>query len=227
MTEPLLKIESLTKKYAENAKSNLANEVLKGVNLSVMPGEKIAIVGPSGCGKSTLLNIIGTLEVPTSGSLHFNSTDLLQISEKERANIRNRNIGIVFQDHHLLPQYTVLENILLPCLVLGVEHIQRAERLLERVGLTARKDAFPAEISGGERQRAAVIRALMNQPDLILADEPTGSLDVKHAMEVAHLLSDMSTEEGAALLLVTHSEQVAGIMGKTLRLDAGILEIKQ
>lgn len=199
--------------------------VLAGVSLDVASGESLAIVGPSGCGKSTLLNIIGTLDTPTSGSLTFDGRDILTFDDAERAQFRNQSVGFVFQLHHLLPQCTALENVLVPALVRsGSDDAHpRAMQLLKRVGLANRLRNRPGELSGGERQRVAVARALINRPRLLLADEPTGSLSRQGADDLARLLLELNEEEGLALVVVTHSPSVARMMGRVLVLRGGVL----
>jgi len=188
-------------------------EVLRGVSFDLAAGDALAITGPSGSGKSTLLHLIGALDRPTSGRIEVEGREVYRLPEKELARFRNQTIGFVFQDHHLLPQYSVQENVLIPALAFpgradGAE--QRAHELIERVGLAARIDHRPAELSGGERQRVAVARALINQPSLLLCDEPTGSLDAANAEGVADLLFELHGESGAMLIAVTHSEELAG-----------------
>jgi lipoprotein-releasing system ATP-binding protein len=223
---PLLQLKSISKTYPSNEGGVL--EVLREVNLSLCAGESVAILGPSGCGKSTLLNIIGTLDCPTSGSVLLDGVELETLGQREIARIRNRRIGFVFQLHHLLPQCTVLENVLLPTLAdpkarPGPEVTQRAEALLQRVGLADRRGHRPGQLSGGERQRAAVVRALINQPALLLADEPTGSLDHATAEALGELLAALNREEGLALITVTHSAELAGRMSRTLEIRDGAL----
>ncbi|NUM55152.1 MAG: ABC transporter ATP-binding protein [Candidatus Hydrogenedentes bacterium] len=199
--------------------------VLSGVDLELMRGESVAIVGPSGCGKSTLLNLIGTLDRPTSGTISIKGRDLAGLSEAELAALRNTEIGFVFQLHHLLPQCTVLENALVPTLVNANSSscVERAQRLLERVGLLQRAHQLPGKLSGGERQRAAVVRALINKPSLLLADEPTGSLNQHGAEQLAQLLLELNREEQMTLIVVTHSEEVAHMMGRVFELREGAL----
>ena len=202
--------------------------VLKDVTLRVAAGESVAIVGPSGSGKSTLLNIIGTLDGPTAGSVLLEGRDLSKFNGKELATIRNREIGFVFQLHHLLPQCTVLENVLVPTLVNGNRSSRenaetRARQFLERVGLGSRLSHRPGQLSGGERQRVAVVRALINNPKLLLADEPTGSLDRASADNLSQLLIELNHEEGVTLIVVTHSLDLAARMGRVLELRDGVL----
>jgi len=214
-----LKLEDVSKQYDENTL------VLRGVDLEVRQGESVAIIGPSGCGKSTLLNIIGTLDRPTQGAVFFDGSDLLALNEKELAEFRNRQIGFIFQLHHLLPQCTILENVLVPSLVnKDAGNVQaRALDLLERVGLSHRLKHRPGQLSGGERQRAAVVRALINRPRLLLADEPTGSLSQDGADRLTHLLLELNREENLALIVVTHSLRVAEKMDRVLSLQNGKL----
>ena len=201
----------------------MAVEVLSGINLQVAEGETVAIVGPSGCGKSTLLNCIGTLEPPTSGNILFRGRDIQQMNPVESAKFRNESIGFVFQLHHLLPQCSVLENVLVPTLInRKADHPRkRAERLLERVGLANRLLHVPGELSGGERQRVAVVRALINRPALLLADEPTGSLSQQGAEELTQLMLELNREENITLIVVTHSMEVANKMDRVLELING------
>jgi ABC-type lipoprotein export system ATPase subunit len=202
--------------------------VLEGINLEMQPGESAAIIGPSGSGKSTLLNIIGTLDRPTSGQVSLDGQDLLQLDDAQLAAVRNRQIGFVFQSHHLLPQCTVLENVLVPTLAGGdnphrATAPDRARRLLERVGLGRRLDHRPGQLSGGERQRTAIVRALINQPRLLLADEPTGALDRAAAAELARLLGELNREEQVTVILVTHAEDLARCMARRFQLVDGRL----
>jgi len=199
-------------------------EVLRGVDLALAAGDAVAVTGPSGSGKSTLLHIVGALDRPSSGGVEVDGTDPFALPERELARFRNRTVGFVFQDHHLLPQYTVLENVLLPTLAFppppaGAE--ATARRLLERVGLGHRLAHRPAELSGGERQRAAVARALVNGPALLLCDEPTGNLDRTNAMAVTDLLLELEEERGKLLVVVTHSAEVAARFARRLTLVEG------
>ncbi len=201
-------------------------QVLVDASLSLDAGESVAILGPSGSGKSTLLSILGTLERPTAGSVRLAKTDLLTLSEAELAAFRSRHVGFVFQDHHLLPQCTVLENVLVPFLADGVagrSEVALAEDLLERVGLGERSLHCPAQLSGGERQRVAIARALVRQPELLLADEPTGNLDRATAEAVAQLLVELQQERNSMLVVVTHSETLAAKMQRRAELTAGRL----
>ncbi len=221
----LLELINIAKHYDLPGGLN-APYVLKDVALQIAAGESVAITGPSGSGKSTLLNIIGALDRPTSGRVLLEGRNLSQLNEKELATIRNREIGFIFQLHHLLPQYTVLENVLVPTLVdksRSKEAEVTARRLLERVGLEDRLFYRPGRLSGGERQRVAVVRALINNPKLLLADEPTGSLDHATADNLAQLLVELNSEEGVTLILVTHSLELAERMERVLELRDGKL----
>jgi lipoprotein-releasing system ATP-binding protein len=201
--------------------------VLAGVSLSLARGESIAVMGPSGSGKSTLLHILGTLDRPTTGSVKLDGSDPFALSESELAGFRNRRIGFVFQDHHLLPQVSVLENVLIPTLVNReanrTEVTQYARELLDRVGLATRLDHRPAELSGGERQRVAVARALIHKPLLLLADEPTGNLDRTNADAIGHLLLDLHKQQQTILMVVTHSAELAKLFPKKLEMADGRL----
>ena len=224
MKEFVVEAQAVTKVYPGPA-GGADVEVLNGVSLDIAPGESVAIVGPSGSGKSTLLNLIGALDRPTAGRVLLLGRDLTGLSEDELARIRNREIGFVFQRHHLLPQLTVLENALVPALAErgATPPVDRARALLERVGLASRLDHRPGELSGGECQRVAVVRALVNGPGLVLADEPTGSLDAASAIGLTDLLAELNRAEGVALVVVTHSEALASRMGRTYRLAGGRL----
>jgi lipoprotein-releasing system ATP-binding protein len=203
--------------------------VLRGIDLTLAAGESMAIAGPSGCGKSTLLNIIGTLDRPTAGKVTLAGRDVPSLSEKQLAELRSGVIGFVFQFHHLLPQCSVLENVLVPTLVAkpSEDPEARARKLLERVGLGARLTHRPGQLSGGECQRAAVVRALINRPKLLLADEPTGSLDRESAASLAQLLGELNREEGVALVFVTHSADLAARAGRVLELRDGRLDLSK
>lgn len=226
MTQPILALKDVAKEYPESPEPL---RVLSGVSLELMPGETAAIVGPSGCGKSTLLNLIGALDRPTSGSISIRGRDLSGQGEAELAALRNNEIGFVFQLHHLLPQCTVLENALVPTLVNtnSKSCVERAQKLLDRVGLSARAHQLPGKLSGGERQRAAVVRALINKPGLLLADEPTGSLNQHGAEQLTQLLLDLNREEQMTLIVVTHSEEVASMMGRVFELREGALHERE
>ena len=224
---PLLKVANVTRRY-DSPDSAQPITVLDQVSLQVARGESLAIVGPSGSGKSTLLQIIGTLDRPSSGTVTLDGQDLHTLDDLQVARVRNRQIGFVFQSHYLLPQCTVWENVLVPTLACP-EHArhqdsgERAERLLIRVGLSERKAHLPGALSGGERQRVAVVRALINQPQLLLADEPTGSLDHASAQQLRQLLLELNREEGVTLIVVTHALDLARRMARVLELKDGKL----
>ena len=216
--------EAIAKSYPTTADQSLS--VLAEASLRLAPGENIAILGPSGSGKSTLLAILGTLDRPTSGTVRIGDVDPFQLPEPELAKFRSRQIGFVFQDHHLLPQCTVLENVLVPFLADGSasrENVDQATRLIGRVGLGARLLHRPAQLSGGERQRVAIARALVRHPALVLADEPTGNLDGTTAEEIAQLLLDLQAEQNSMLVVVTHSEQLAARMQRRMKIAGGVL----
>jgi len=218
----VLKADGICKRYPTRA-GELT--VLRDVSLTVDAGQSVAVLGPSGSGKSTLLNILGTLDVPSSGSVRLDQIDPFALPPRELACFRNRRIGFVFQDHHLLPQCSVFENVLLPTLAGPRENdaTPRARALLDQVGLSERLDHRPAELSGGEKQRVALARALINRPRLILADEPTGNLDRVTAGSVARMLAELPAEQGAILIAVTHSESLAGLFDRRYDLDEGRL----
>ena len=232
MSEPqrrsLLEIEQLVKSY-EVGEGQPPLRVLDGVDLSLGEGETLAVVGPSGSGKSTLLHIACGLLPPTSGTVHFDGKDLAAQGADAISALRNREIGLVFQDHHLLPQCTVLENALLPTLA-GWDRIDpaqseaRARELCTRIGLGERLEHRPARLSGGERQRLAVVRALIREPRLLVADEPTGSLDAERSEELADLLAELNRDLGVALLVVTHSAELARRIGNVAELREGRLQ---
>jgi lipoprotein-releasing system ATP-binding protein len=220
-----LSVENVAKQFPTRTEPL---EVLRGVSLELRCGENVAIMGPSGSGKSTLLNILGTLEPATSGRVVLDGLDTAALPEPELAGLRNRKIGFVFQDHHLLPQCSVLENVLIPTIAHGPatpELVDRARTLIARVGLEARAEHRPAELSGGERQRAALARALIHSPVLLLADEPTGNLDRTNAARIADLLLELQGQEGTMLVVVTHSPALAARMTRKLELDDGRLEV--
>jgi lipoprotein-releasing system ATP-binding protein len=218
-----LRVAGVHKRYPTPAEPLV---VLRGVSLELRPGESLAIVGPSGSGKSTLLNIVGTLDRPSEGAVTLGGVDPFALSPDALARFRAERIGFVFQDHHLLPQCTAVENVLLPRLALGSAKrgdAERARHLLERVGLSDRATHLPAELSGGERQRVAVARALMNAPALILADEPTGNLDATASGAVGDLLATVAAEARAILIVVTHSAELARRFGRRMRMADGQL----
>lgn len=225
MSEPILRLEGVSKWY-EAAPDR---RVLDGLDLAVGEGERFAIVGPSGCGKSTLLNLLGTLDAPSEGRVVVDGTDTAGLGEEAIARIRSEKIGFIFQMHHLLPQCTALENALVPTLALArrpdpTTAAERAKRLFDRVGLGDKLDRLPSQLSGGEQQRVAVVRALINSPRLLLADEPTGALDEDNAGRLMELLAELNESEGLALIVVTHDRALAATLGSVRTLHRGKLE---
>jgi ABC-type lipoprotein export system ATPase subunit len=237
MPAPLLQVKDVTKRYQSSGDADGVS-VLAGITFALAAGEALAIVGPSGSGKSTLLQIIGTLDRPTSGEVLLDGKNLAALDDLKLAAVRNRQIGFVFQSHFLLPQCTVIENVLVPTLatvaatprrseVAAAPRLEsaaaRAERLLKRVGLSERLRHRPGQLSGGERQRVAVVRALINQPQLLLADEPTGALDHVSATALGQLLVELNQEEGVTLIIVTHALELAKRMRRVVELQDGKL----
>ena len=218
-----LTVTDVVKSFPTRAESLI---VLRGLSFELSSGENLAVLGPSGCGKSTLLHILGTLDTPTTGRVTLDGVDPTNLSEPALAAFRNERVGFVFQDHHLLPQCSVLENVLVPTLAEGGPKpatVERARLLLDRVGLSARLEHRPAELSGGERQRTAIARSLINAPALLLADEPTGNLDRTSAGQVAQLLLELQAAENTMLVVVTHSGELAAHMQRRATLDDGRL----
>jgi lipoprotein-releasing system ATP-binding protein len=210
----VLKLTAVAKEFAATEDGGPPVSVLRDISLTVMSGQSLAIVGPSGSGKSTLLNIIGTLDRPTRGQVLLDGEDVSRLDDVQLAAVRNRRIGFVFQAHHLLPQLTVLENVLVPTIPIKDQTVRagsesRARALLERVGLSPRLTHRPGQLSGGERQRVAVVRALINQPKLLLADEPTGALDHASAQDLGQLLLELNREQAVTLIMVTHALDLA------------------
>lgn len=219
----ILQCQNLTKRYDQGG---LDVEVLKGVNLTIGVGERVAIMGASGSGKSTLLHLLGGLEKASGGEVVLDGVNINQVSAGKLAKLRNKSLGFIYQSHHLLGEFTVLENVAMPLLIGGESVSQarvRAGELLQRVGLGHRIEHKPGELSGGERQRAAVARALINKPCLILADEPTGNLDSKTADQVYQLMLELNQELNVSFLVVTHDHDLATRMGKVLHMEDGLI----
>lgn len=222
-SQPLLDVQDLYKVYEMDGRPLT---VLSGVSLSLMPGEMVALVGKSGSGKSTFLHVAGTLDAPTAGVVRFDGEDLFARTEAELARFRNEQLGFVFQSHHLLPEFTALENVLMPALIRRAPHApseRRAKELLASVGLGDRIKHRPTQLSGGEQQRVAIARALVLQPRLLLADEPTGNLDDATGEEIFRVLVDLNREFGTSAVVVTHSERLAMRLPRRLRLANGRL----
>ena len=220
---PILQCRYLTKRYDQGG---LDVEVLRGVDLTISRGERVAIMGASGSGKSTLLHLLGGLEKASSGEVVLDGVNINQVSAGKLAQLRNKSLGFIYQSHHLLGEFTVLENVAMPLLIGGESVKQasvRAAALLQRVGLGHRIEHKPGELSGGERQRAAVARALINKPCLILADEPTGNLDSKTADQVYQLMLELNQELNVSFLVVTHDHELAARMGKVLHMEDGLI----
>jgi len=223
MEGPFIRVEALTKVYLHGGKRL---EVLRGLDLEIAAGELVALTGPSGAGKSTFLHVVGTLDAPTHGRVLFDGEDVFARGEEELAEFRNESIGFVFQSHHLLPEFSAVENAMMPALVRRLpraEARRHAEEMLALVGLAERMDHKPGELSGGEQQRVALARALCLRPRLLLADEPTGNLDPRTADGIHALLHDLNQRLGITAVVVTHNERLAESLPRRLRLDAGRL----
>ena len=217
----MIDIKNITKSFG-------SLQVLKGIDLHIDKGEVVSIVGPSGAGKTTLLQIIGTLDKPDTGSVHVDSVDVTTLTQKALADFRNRHLGFVFQFHQLLPEFTAIENIMIPAYIAGTSNKaakERAKELLQFMGLTDRANHKPNELSGGEKQRIAVARALVNSPAVILADEPSGSLDSKNKEELHQLFFDLRDKFGQTFVIVTHDEGLASITDRTIHMRDGLLDI--
>lgn len=226
MSEIILNSQKLSKSYNDGTSKI---HVLNGVDLFIAKGDRVAIVGPSGSGKSTLLHLLGGLDKPTSGDVCINEVNWQKISEKKRCQLRNQRLGFVYQFHHLLPEFTALENVTMPLLLAGMDvkkAQQQASNMLESVGLKPRLEHKPAQLSGGERQRVAIARALVHQPHCVLADEPTGNLDQTTAAKVFDLMLELNRQMNTALVIVTHDLEIAKRMDRVLVLHEGILSNK-
>lgn len=219
----LLRVQGLCKSYRMG---RVAVEVLKGIDLEIAPGTTTALVGASGAGKSTLLQILGGLDRPTSGTVTYDNVDLFRKSDRELADFRSRSVGFVFQFHHLLPEFTALENVMMPALIArraARQVEERAHMLLDEVGLSPRLQHRPGELSGGEQQRVAIARALIMEPALLLADEPTGNLDAKTSEAIHDLLARIQQRTGVSMVVVTHNERIAAGMERIVRLADGLI----
>jgi lipoprotein-releasing system ATP-binding protein len=222
MSDPLVTVQNVTKTFEHEGRSL---EVLKGIDLEVCSGEMVTIVGPSGAGKSTLLHLIGTLDLPTEGQILYGGRDVTRLGSSELAEFRNRSIGFVFQFHHLLPEFTALENVMMPGLIQGSKRLEgRARELLDEVGLSERLTHRPGELSGGEQQRVALARALLMEPKLVLADEPTGNLDSQTSDAVQSLIFDLNRRHGITFLIVTHSRDFAAMMPRQVSMKDGRID---
>jgi lipoprotein-releasing system ATP-binding protein len=217
----LLEAKQIKKSYKITKEYSL--QVLKGIDLYINKGEIAAIVGKSGAGKSTLLHILGTLDTPDSGELLFDSKSVFSYSRQSLADFRNKKIGFIFQFHHLLPEFTVLENVLIPSMISGKRDTEKAKNLLKEVNLLHRADHKPSEISGGEAQRAAIARALINSPEIILADEPTGNLDTENANSIIELIFDLRKKLNQTFVIVTHNEEFAKNCDRIIKMKDGVI----
>jgi len=222
MSDPLVTVQNVTKTFEHEGRSL---EVLKGIDLEIGSGEMVTIVGPSGAGKSTLLHLIGTLDLPTEGRILYGGRDVTLLGSSDLAEFRNRSIGFVFQFHHLLPEFTALENVMMPGLIQGGRRLEnRARELLSEVGLSERLTHRPGELSGGEQQRVALARALLMEPKLVLADEPTGNLDSQTSNSVQSLIFDLNRRHGITFLIVTHSRDFAAMMPRQVSMKDGRID---
>lgn len=226
MNDIILNSQKLSKSYNDGTSKV---DVLKGIDLSIAKGDRVAIIGPSGSGKSTLMHLLGGLDKPTSGEVCINEVNWQKISEKQRCQLRNERLGFIYQFHHLLPEFTALENVAMPLIISGMETKkaeQQASEMLESVGLKPRVEHKPAQLSGGERQRVAIARALVHQPHCVLADEPTGNLDQTTAGKVFELMLELNRQMNTALVIVTHDLQIAKRMDRVLVLHEGTLSVQ-
>jgi lipoprotein-releasing system ATP-binding protein len=219
MSDPLVSVQNVSKAFEHEGRSL---EVLQGIDLDIGSGEMVTIVGPSGAGKSTLLHLVGTLDLPSEGRIFYEGQDVTRLGSSDLAEFRNRSIGFVFQFHHLLPEFTALENVLMPGLIQGRRRLEeRARQLLDEVGLSSRLTHRPGELSGGEQQRVALARALLMEPKLVLADEPTGNLDSQTSESVQSLFFDLNRRHGTTFLIVTHSRDFAAMMPRRVSMKDG------
>lgn len=226
MNDIILNSQKLSKSYNDGTSKV---DVLKVIDLSIAKGDRVAIIGPSGSGKSTLMHLLGGLDKPTSGEVCINEVNWQKISEKQRCQLRNERLGFIYQFHHLLPEFTALENVAMPLIISGMETKkaeQQASEMLESVGLKPRVEHKPAQLSGGERQRVAIARALVHQPHCVLADEPTGNLDQTTAGKVFELMLELNRQMNTALVIVTHDLQIAKRMDRVLVLHEGTLSVQ-
>lgn len=225
MTDVILSCKNLTKTFTEGAGRV---DVLKGVEFELKRGDFAAIIGNSGSGKTTLLHLLGGLDVPSSGAVEVGGRNFAKLNERQRGELRNRHIGVVYQFHHLLPEFSALENVAMPLLMRRGESVkvakQRAQDMLTKVGLSHRVTHKPAQLSGGERQRVAIARALVTEPDCVLADEPTGNLDVHTAREIQHLMLELNESLNTSFLIVTHDLGLAGQVKRVFKMEDGVLE---
>jgi lipoprotein-releasing system ATP-binding protein len=226
-TEPIIQVQDLTKTFVIGERQDRKLFVLRGINLQIQRGEILAIVGASGAGKSTLLHIVGTLDRPTSGKVLFDDTDVFAMNDDQISKFRNEQIGFVFQFHHLLPEFTAFENVAMPALIMGNsigQAKERANELLAQVGLHDKSESKPTQLSGGEQQRVAVARALMNSPRVILADEPSGNLDTENAHQLHELIWKLSREYNQTFAVVTHNEALAKSADRIVRIQDGVIQ---
>ncbi len=223
MNKVIVNCENISKNYTDNT---VVVQVLKDINLTISSGERIAITGPSGSGKSTLLHLLGGLDNPTAGRVSLKDNDWQLLNEKKRCKLRNSELGFIYQFHHLLPEFSALENVAMPLLLAnlsGKEALKKAQEILDKVGLNGRLNHKPSQLSGGERQRVAIARALVHQPSCVLADEPTGNLDHNTAQKVFELMDELNRALNTALIIVTHDRQLANKMDTILTIDKGVL----
>jgi lipoprotein-releasing system ATP-binding protein len=222
----IIRVENVTKTFAAAEGRDGKLFVLRGITMTVSEGEIVAVVGASGAGKSTLLHIIGTLDRPSAGRVYYDDNEVFQLSDEDLARFRNSRVGFVFQFHHLLPEFTALENVMMPALIKGLKGAECRERavgLLDQVGIGGKANARPSELAGGEQQRIAVARALMNDPSVILADEPTGNLDTTNAAALHDLMRTLSRDRRQTFIVVTHNETLARMADRVLRIRDGVI----